>query len=255
MAENNYSLRAELAGHMPSFQTNAAHEEGVDRLSTNSVGIDSPLYLHLRSLFADLENASVHAHGRMLDLGCGNKPYEKMFAGRISEHVGCDIVQSNERRVDIICPATEIPLENGAFDTVLCTQVIEHVADHRAVLSEAFRLLKPGGVLIVSAPMYWPLHEEPYDFFRFTRHGLRHLLEQIGFANLEIVNNGGKWALCGQVLIQTFVTTRFASWFLTRKVIVPSINRIFAALDRKFPNAGNPMNYVVVARKLCPSSR
>jgi SAM-dependent methyltransferase len=251
MTKNTYSVEAELAGgREPSaVSAKATREEHVERLSANSVGIDSPLYLHLRSLFADLEKVSVHAHGRMLDLGCGNKPYEKMFAGRVSEHVGCDIVQSDKRRVDVICPATEIPLEDGTFDTVLCTQVIEHVADHRAVLAEAFRLLKGGGVLIVSAPMYWPLHEEPYDFFRFTRNGLRQLLEKIGFMDLEIINNGGKWALCGQVLIQTFVSTRFASWFLTRKVIVPSINRLFAWLDEKFPNDGNPMNYVVVARK------
>jgi SAM-dependent methyltransferase len=249
MMETNHSIGAELAvTRMPSAAT-PGRQAGVDRLSINSVGIDSPLYLHLHSLFADLEKASEHACGRMLDLGCGNKPYEKMFAGRVSEHLGCDIVQSNERRVDVICPATEIPLTDGSFDTVLCTQVIEHVADHQGLLSEAYRLLKPGGVLIVSAPMYWPLHEEPYDFFRFTRHGLRHLLEKIGFTELEITNNGGKWALCGLVLIQTFVTTRFASLFLTRKVVIPAINRLFAALDRKFPNAGNPINYVVVARK------
>jgi SAM-dependent methyltransferase len=251
MAENNYSLQTPIgAEQTPALAAaKAVREENVDRLSSARVGIDSPLYLHLRSLFADLEKVSVRARGRMLDLGCGNKPYEKMFAGRVSEHVGCDIVQSNEQRVDVICPATEIPLDSGSFDTVLCTQVVEHVADHYAVMNEAFRLLKGGGVLILSAPMYWPLHEEPYDFFRFTRHGLRHLLEKIGFVELEIINNGGKWALCGQVLIQTFVTTRFASWFLTRKVIVPSINRLFAGLDDRFPNAGNPMNYVVVARK------
>lgn len=254
MAENNYSARTAFSpGHVPEAIPKASREthseRHMDRLSTAHVEIDSPLYLHLRSLFADLQKASVRARGRMLDLGCGNKPYEKMFANHVSEHLGCDIVQSNENRVDVICPATEIPLESGTFDTILCTQVIEHVADHQGVLSEAFRLLKPEGILIVSAPMYWPLHEEPYDFFRFTRHGLRQLLEKIGFTALEITNNGGKWALCGQVLIQTFVTTRFASWFITRKMIVPFINRVFAALDDRFPNAGNPMNYVVVARK------
>ncbi len=221
----------------------------MNRLKDSQVSIQNSLYLHLNPLFADLKAASVHARGRMLDIGCGNKPYEKMFAGRVSEHFGCDISQSDAHRVDVICPANEIPLPDASFDTVLCTQVIEHVADHQGVISEAFRLLKPGGVLILSGPMYWPLHEEPYDFFRFTEHGLRHLLTRAGFSAMQIKNNGGKWALCGTVLIQTLVTSRFASNPLANRLAVPLINRVFSTLDNKFPNRSNPMNYVVVARK------
>lgn len=226
-----------------------AREDGISRLKDCRVSVQESLYLHLRSLFADLESASAHARGRLLDIGCGNKPYEKMFAGRVEEHLGCDVAQSDAHSVDVICPATEIPFPDASFDTVLCTQVIEHVEDHRALLSEAYRLLRPGGVLILSGPMYWPLHEEPYDFFRFTEHGLRYLLTRAGFAEIKIKNNGGKWALCGTVLIQTAVTTRFASSFLTRRLVIPSINRIFSYLDHRFPNRGNPMNYVVVAWK------
>ena len=125
--------------------TTLAREEHVDRLRTTEVGVSSTLYLHLKPLFAGLEQASAYARGRMLELGCGNKPYQAMFARRISAHIGCDVVQSSERCVDILCPATAIPLDDSSFDTVLCTQVIEHVADHKLVLKEAFRLLKPGG--------------------------------------------------------------------------------------------------------------
>ena len=219
-------------------------DPGIARLKTFQVDVNDPYFLHYRSLFADLKKASVHAHGRLLDIGCGNKPYEKMFIGKISEHIGCDVVQSSDNRVDFICPATKLPFDDGSFDTVLSTQVIEHVADHRAMLSEAYRVLRGNGVLILSGPMYWPLHEEPYDFFRFTEHGFRFLLDGIGFVQIEIANNGGRYALCGQVLIHTIQGTRFNRGFVIR-----TINRLFAYLDDRRPIPDNPMNYVVVARK------
>jgi SAM-dependent methyltransferase len=219
-------------------------EENVERLSDCQAGVEDPSYLHLRSLFADLKHASSYARGRLLDIGCGNKPYAGMFASRVSEHVGCDVVQSSKRRVDIICPATALAVGDSSYDTVLATQVIEHVADHRAMLREAFRALKDNGVLILSGPMYWPLHEEPHDYFRFTEHGLRYLVESVGFAVVEIKQNGGKWALCGQVIVHTISNTR-----LLRRCILKAINRIFAFLDDRFPSRENPMNYVLVAYK------
>ena len=224
-------------------------QTNVHRLKSVHVEVDSALYLHLRSLFDGIKQAALQAHGRLLDIGCGNKPYQSLFASRVSEHIGCDVVQSDEQRVDIFCPANDIPLPDSSFDTVLCTQVIEHVADHQGVIKEAFRLLKNGGVLILSAPMYWPLHEEPYDFFRFTKHGLAYLLEGAGFIRLEIVPNGGKWALTGQAFMHSLVTTRLYYWWITRKVLVPLVNRVFAWLDDKYPNYNNTMNYVIVAHK------
>ena len=206
--------------------------------------INHPFYLHLRSLFKDLEQASVHARGRLLDIGCGNKPYEKMFTGRVTEHIGCDVIQSSGNRVDVICPANAIPLKDKTFNTVLCTQVIEHVADHRGLLQEAFRLLDSKGILILSGPMYWPLHEEPYDFFRFTEHGFRYLLEGLGFTVIKIQGNGGKWALCGQAIVHSIQNTRWEKPFIIR-----IINRIFARMDDRNQNRGNPINYIVVAQK------
>jgi hypothetical protein len=92
--------------------------------------------------------------------------------------------------------------------------------------------------------MYWPLHEEPHDFFRFTEYGFRFILQKIGFGSIEITNNGGRWALCGQVLIHTITNTR-----LDRPILIRGINRLFAYLDDTHPSRDNPMNYVVVARK------
>ena len=223
-------------------------EDGLARLKDYHVDVTDPYFLHYRSLFSDLEKASLHARGRLLDVGCGNKPFAAMFRNRVGEHIGCDVVQSSDSRADVMCLATDLPFKDGSYDTVLLTQVIEHVADHRSMLHEAFRVLKSGGIMILSGPMYWPLHEEPYDFFRFTEHGLRFLLQTSGFAEVEIINNGGHWALCGQVLVHTISTTRLQRYeFLTR-----AINRIFAYLDDRRPTRDNPMNYVAIGRKPSP---
>lgn len=217
---------------------------GIERIRSFKTSIDEPDYLIHRTLFAALQRASVHAKGRLLDIGCGNKPYEKMFDGRISEYLGCDMAQASDKCADIICPATEIPLEDATIDTVLCTQVIEHVADHRTLLRETFRLLTSGGTLILSGPMYWHLHEEPHDFFRFTQYGFRHILEETGFVVDSVESNGGKWALCGQVLIHTIQGSR-----LDRRSIIRLINRVFAYIDDRKSTRTNTMNYVVVAHK------
>jgi SAM-dependent methyltransferase len=218
--------------------------EGIARLNRSEADPSDVHYLHLRSLFADLERASVHARGRLLDVGCGNKPYETMFRGRVHTHLGCDLVQSSDSRVNVLCPATELPFEDGSFDTVLATQVVEHVADPGTLVAEAARVLRPGGVLILSGPMYWPLHEEPHDYFRFTPHGFRRLVEAAGLRVIEIMGNGGKWALCGQALIHAVQGTR-----LQRPAVVRLVNRVFARLDDRYPDATSPINLVAVAEK------
>lgn len=221
-----------------------ARETGLCRLSNSAVDISHDYFLHYRSLFADLQKASVHARGKLLDIGCGNKPFEKMFNGNVTRYIGCDVAQSSDSRADVICLATQLPFKDASYDTALITQVIEHVPDPQMLLREAFRVLENNGTLILSGPMYWPLHEKPYDFFRFTEYGLQYLLENAGFSKIEIVNNGGKWALCGQVLIHSITGSRLKYEFIIR-----TINRVFAHLDDIHPARDNPMNYVAVAKK------
>lgn len=214
-------------------------------------------YLCYRALVRDLVAAvSTYAQGRVLDIGCGNKPYEAAFHGRITEYVGCDMVQSDRERVDILCEATRIPVPDASFDTVFSTQTIEHVADHQSMVAEAFRVLKPGGAFILSGPMYWHLHEAPRDYFRFTEHGFRYLLDRAGFQVQEVMPNGGMWATCGQCILHSIMnsqsrhrllrTAKFAFFKLRGHRMV---NWLFSHLDDFDNNPINPMNYVVVARK------
>ena len=254
MAIKNIVLQFKFLMAIP----NLMRIENIDRLSRYKTGISDSLYLHYKFLFRDIKDAiKNYSKGNVLDIGCGNKPYEPLFE-HCDSYKGCDIAQSSERNVDILCPSTAIPLPNEQFDTVFSTQVLEHVEDHLKMLQEAYRLLKPEGHIILSAPMAWEHHEVPYDFFRFTRHGLTYLFEKAGFKIIYIKPNGGKWALLGQLsqaIIRSSTQNRKGIlrkffWLLYRFILKYGINIFFGLLekwdkDEEFIT----LNFVVVARK------
>lgn len=232
--------------------------EKIQRFSDYSdIKKSNPYYLVYTPLIKALVYAvNKYAAGNLLDIGCGNKPYQKMFDGKIDTYVGCDIVQSSEEKVDVLCPANNIPLTDESFNTVFSTQTIEHVADHQGLVNEAYRLVKKGGYFIVSGPLYWHLHEEPYDYFRFTKYGFEHILQKAGFEIVAIQPNGGMWATTGQSIIHAFSKSN-GRHFLVRcwRFIFYKcrlhwlVNSFFAWLDKVDFNAVNTMNYVVVAQK------
>lgn len=223
------------------------------RITAAAVTWRSRDFLHYAPFFKSLRRAiAQHGRGDVLDIGCGNKPYAALFSSEVASYIGVDIEQSHLQKVDIICPATAIPLPDSSFDTILCTQTIEHVYDHRQLLAEAFRLVRPGGHLILSGPFYWPLHEEPYDFFRFTRYGFEQLLRSTGFSVQSIEENGGSWALAGQALIHSLCGSKlWAVRFLFDSLrLYILFNLIFGALEAIDHNPISTTNYVVVAKKI-----
>lgn len=99
-----------------------------------------------------------------------------------------------------IAPADHIPLEADTIDAILCTQVLEHVAEPSSVVGEFRRLLRPGGRLWMVAPLVWFLHEQPYDYYRYTSYGLRHLLERAGFIDIEITPQQNAFSTLAQLV-------------------------------------------------------
>lgn len=138
---------------------------------------------------------SRYAKGRLVDIGCGSKAWKRLFAQFVDEHVGVDHVPSarDASAVDVIASAYEVPLEDGYADTLLLTSVLEHLEQPERAIAECRRLLKPGGYLIMTAPFSWHLHDEPRDFFRYSPHGLRYLLESGGFEVVELQPLAGVW--------------------------------------------------------------
>jgi SAM-dependent methyltransferase len=238
-------------------------QEGIARLSELKTGRSARDFLVMHFLVQDLQQAiSRYAGGAVLDVGCGNKPYEPFFTGKISAYTGCDVVQSDKHKVDVICPATELSFNNEMFDTVFTTQVIEHVGDPAKMLSEANRVLRPNGHIILSAPFCWELHEEPYDFYRYSRYGLKAMLEKAGFEVIDIRANGGKWAAIIQLRLNIIYSSfrskgifaKLLKLFFTKLGFTTLYNSMGLWLDKKFYDELLTLNYVAVAKKIRAAS-
>jgi SAM-dependent methyltransferase len=131
--------------------------------------------------FVQRAATSVLGGSRMLDAGSGPAPYKGYFAHTAYESADFQPTEHADGASHHLCTLDEIPVEDARFDMVLCTQVLEHVPEPHAVLSELCRVLRPGGRLWLTAPMFYPEHDEPYDFYRYTTFGLRHRLTAAGF--------------------------------------------------------------------------
>ena len=125
--------------------------------------------------------------GKMLDVGCGVQQYRRFVGCR--EY--CGIEWSLAKRPPVVADVTRIPFRDRAFDSALCTEVLEHLPDPGRCLNEIHRVVKPGGAVLFTVPMTMYTHSEPYDFYRYTQYGLRYLLEKHGFKIKELRRLGG----------------------------------------------------------------
>lgn len=142
----------------------------------------NPFYIARRGLADAIRLEAPRLHGRLLDVGCGSKPYASDF--QVAEYVGLDIDTPRTRSLgtaDSYYDGGHFPFDSASFDSVLCNQVLEHVFNPDEFLEEIRRVLKPGGLLLMTIPFVWDEHEQPYDYARYSTFGLKALLEKHGF--------------------------------------------------------------------------
>ncbi len=218
-------------------------------------GREGRISLQSRLLHADtLALIRAHASGRCLDAGAGRSPWRALLESRGVAVLSLD-VEARGPGVDLVADLQQMPeLPSASFDTIVCTQVLEHLPRPGAALSEIARVLRPGGALILSAPHLSMLHELPHDYFRFTAEGLRVLIEAQGLEVVEIRPSGGLVAFVGHPLSLALLTTlgafpglRAAAFWLDQLLLVwllGLVDRVFG-LRRLFP-----CNHVVLARRV-----
>lgn len=121
--------------------------------------------------------------GIVLDIGCGVKPYKSLIEQNCVHYFGLEHSINNKGygEVDIVGDALLLPFANESVDCVLLFQVLEHVPEPAKTLKEIYRVLKKDGIILITTPFIWGEHEQPYDYYRYTRYGLKHLLLQSGF--------------------------------------------------------------------------
>ena len=142
----------------------------------------NPFYLARRTLWQAIEAEAHQLRGELLDVGCGSTPYRALFA--VERYVGLDIDTPRTREqgaADYFYDGRVFPFDDASFDAVLCNQVLEHVFEPDAFITEIRRVLRPGGRVLLTVPFVWDEHEQPYDFARYTTFGLKALFERNGF--------------------------------------------------------------------------
>ena len=217
---------------------------GLKRRQVSSVTTDHPHYISLSLIEAWLRNVALaEAHGVMLDFGCGGQPYKNVFMPKILHYIGADVAAADGICLDIeIEPGQVLPLEASSVDTLLSTQTLEHLDDIEFYLGECARLLRPNGILILTAPMQWRHHEAPYDYWRFTKYGLMSLLERHGFSIKSILPCGGVYAMIGQIFL-----SHLHERGVQKKIINKIVNHLALYLDNRWIDTNDTLNWMCIA--------
>lgn len=217
----------------------------------------NPYFIDRYAIFSAIRSfsKSLNTNTKILDIGCGKKPYLKLFKN--SEYIGIDIQggghSDTEKIVDKYYDGEHIPFESNSFDVVICTQVLEHASNPDKLIAECARVLKPRGKIFLTMPFAYPEHEIPYDFQRFTRYGHEKILKANGFNSITIKKMTGFCGTFSQLAsLGIFESIKFRSTsikVLLGIFILAPIQIVGIIFDTLLFKAGITIGYVAIADK------
>ena len=177
---------------------------------------------------------------RVLDVGCGQKPYYPFFASA-SAYVGVDLIATPS--ADLVGPVEALPVADDSFDIVLCTQVLEHAEDPSVAVRELHRVTKPGGRVLASTHGVQVFHPNPNDYWRWTHTGLRRLFDLNGDWSSVTVQPGAGTAEGLALLVARFLhlLAKRAHVTAAARPFVAALNAGAAALDARLPALREPI--------------
>ena len=179
--------------------------------------------------------------GRLLDVGCGSKPYKTLF--HVDDYIGLELDSDESRKrgyAEHFYDGVVFPFSDDFFDCVLCNQVLEHVFNPPEFLSEINRVLKLGGRLLLTAPFVWDEHEQPNDYARYSSYGLKALMNRYNFKVLKQKKSCADASVIFQMINAYLfkIINPFPKWirlFLTITIIA-AINIIGVMISKVLPN-------------------
>jgi SAM-dependent methyltransferase len=216
----------------------------------------NPFYFARSGLRDAMTEFAPMLSGRLLDVGCGTKPYQPLFD--VDAYIGLDIDSEASRKrgiADHHYDGNTFPFADASFDSILCNQVLEHVFNPDEFLGEIVRVLKPGGKLLLTVPFVWDEHEQPFDYARYSSFGLRALLEKQGLKVLQHKKLGADASILFQ-LANAYLFKITQGWPKSFKLLLTAsvmafINVLGLFARRLLPN--NPdlfLDHVVLAEKI-----
>jgi len=218
------------------------------------------LYLEIKHFAENINSGSL-----VLDAGAGDDPYKELFKDINYHSTDFGKVNKIYAPCTYICDLVSIPIRSNSYDAIIFTQVLEHVPEPELVLQELFRILKPGGIMFFTSPLFFSEHEIPYDFYRYTKFGLNYLFDKVGFSIERINWLEGYFGTLGyqyehesrdlpylpMQFSNKLVFYLIAPFLLIHKILAFILSILFYKLDRyyKYTNSGYPKNYLAIVKK------
>jgi SAM-dependent methyltransferase len=221
------------------------------------VGSRDPAELNVSSrLAADVvaeiyqQQLPKHARGRLLDLGCGKVPLFALYRPFVSDIVCVDWHDSEH--IDFVADLTDkLPFDDGEFDTIVLSDVLEHIAAPDRLWREMARVLKHGGRIILNVPFFYWVHEQPHDYYRYTEFALARFVRESGLRLLLLVRTGGSLEVVTDIVSKHVVAAplgKTAASMAQAAVAVVRRTRLGMLLSER-TSRNFPFGYFLVAQK------
>jgi len=216
----------------------------------------NPFYFARKGLFENIIPLTKYIEGKTLDVGCGQKPYEKFFNS--TQYIGLEIdtIENRQNKMaDFFYDGVAFPFQDKEFDSVITNQVFEHVFNPDDFLKEINRVLKTGGTLLMTVPFVWDEHEQPYDYARYSSFGIKSILERYGFYIVECKKSINDirviFQLMNNYIYKKTVTRKVYLNLLTTFILMSPINILGELLSKILPqNDDLYLDNIVLAEKV-----
>jgi len=226
----------------------------VSSRNTKHVGIASRLITDIIASFYDTY-IPLHVKGKLLDLGCGKVPLYQAYRNYIDDNICIDWGKSLHKNshLDIEHDLSKpLPIANDTFHTIILSDVLEHIPEPQNLWNEISRILKPNGKIILNVPFYYWLHENPYDYYRYTEHALRRFANSTGLKIIVLQPIGGVPEIISDILSKNLCQIPIVGNTLANFLQVTSHIFIKTRLGKKISQKTSqnfPLGYFLIAEK------